>query len=391
MGSVNVRKNKLYLDFRYRGERCREYTLLADNTINRRRLNQLLEKIEAEIVLDLFDYGKYFPKSKKAAHFTLIDERKRQSIAAINTHNSPLLSVFADIWLAEKKIEWSKGHYIDVSGVIEKYLLPAFGNQKISSITKQKILQFRSILSQVPGRKGEYLSSSRINHIMTPLRQLLNEAADRYDFNSPWKNIKALKVGRTVIDPFHLDEVESFLNAVPDTYKAYYITRFFTGMRTGEIDGLQWKDIDFVNKTIKVKQALSRNELKELKTESSYRDIDLIDRVVSVLQEHKKSKYTTSTFVFVNSKGKPFCYPVVSRTIWYPTLDAAGLRHRNPYQTRHTYATLLLASGESPEWIAKQMGHSTTTMLFRVYSRFVPNLTRRDGSAFEHFLNNGGR
>ncbi|WP_318445234.1 site-specific integrase [Photobacterium leiognathi] len=162
-------------------------------------------------------------------------------------------------------------------------------------------------------------------------------------------------------------------------------------MRTGEIDGLQWKDIDFVNKTIKVKQALSRNELKELKTESSYRDIDLIDHVVDALQEHKKSKYTTSTFVFVNSKGKPFCYPVVSRTIWYPTLDAAGLRHRNPYQTRHTYATLLLASGESPEWIAKQMGHSTTTMLFRVYSRFVPNLTRRDGSAFEHFLNNGGR
>lgn len=64
----------------------------------------------------------------------------------------------------------------------------------------------------------------------------------------------------------------------------------------------------------------------------------------------------------------------MSRTIWYPTLDKANLRHRNPYQTRHTYATLLLASGESPEWIAKQMGHSTITMLFRVYSRFVRTL-----------------
>ncbi|MGX9458616.1 hypothetical protein ACWU37_16950 [Photobacterium damselae subsp. damselae] len=64
---------------------------------------------------------------------------------------------------------------------------------------------------------------------MTLLRQLLNEAAERYDFNSPWKNIKALKVGRTVIDPFHLDVVESFLNAVPDTYKAYYVTRFLGG------------------------------------------------------------------------------------------------------------------------------------------------------------------
>jgi integrase len=45
-----------------------------------------------------------------------------------------------------------------------------------------------------------------------------------------------------------------------------------------------------------------------------------------------------------------------------------------------------MASGESPEWIAKQLGHTTTEMLFRVYSRFVPNLTRKDGSAFERLM-----
>jgi integrase len=56
------------------------------------------------------------------------------------------------------------------------------------------------------------------------------------------------------------------------------------------------------------------------------------------------------------------------------------------YQTRHTAATLWLAAGENPEWIARQMGHNTTEMLFRVYSRFVPNLTRKDGSAFEALL-----
>jgi integrase len=49
-------------------------------------------------------------------------------------------------------------------------------------------------------------------------------------------------------------------------------------------------------------------------------------------------------------------------------------------------ATLWLASGENPEWIARQMGHTSTEMLFTVYSRFVPNLTHRDGSAFERLL-----
>jgi integrase len=49
-----------------------------------------------------------------------------------------------------------------------------------------------------------------------------------------------------------------------------------------------------------------------------------------------------------------------------------------------------LASGESPEWIARQLGHSNTEMLFRVYSRYVPNLTRQDGSAFERLLLQSG-
>ena len=63
-----------------------------------------------------------------------------------------------------------------------------------------------------------------------------------------------------------------------------------------------------------------------------------------------------------------------------------GLAPRRPYQMRHTAATLWLASGEAPEWIARQLGHASTEMLFRVYSRYVPNLTRRDGSAIDRLL-----
>ncbi|MDW1928592.1 site-specific integrase [Vibrio sp. 947] len=297
---------------------------------------------------------------------------------------------FSEIWLSEKEIEWRKGHYQDVEGILNKYIIPMFGNKKISAITKQQILSFRSTLAKVPGRKGKELSPSRINHIMTPLRVMLNEAADRYDFTSPWRNIKALKVGRTEVDPFNLHEVEQVIAHAPEDYKTYYITRFFTGLRTSEIDGLMWKDVDLSNKTITVNQSLVRGELSDLKTDGSYRVVMLTDRAVEALREHKKTAYLRDKFVFTNDKRMPLNYQSVSKSIWYPTLRKAKLRPRNPYQTRHTYATLLLASGEAPEWIANQMGHTTTTMLFRVYSRYVPNLTRRDGSAFANFLANGG-
>ena len=369
----------------------REYTKLLDTKINRARVRKLLKKIEAEIIVGSFEYGKYFPNSKLRAKFDLVDKRKHQSQAYFNAPDSPKFEEFSQTWLAEMKVEWSKGHYEDVEGVLNKYLIPTFGNKKISAINKGQILQFRSILAKVPGRKGSFLSPSRINHIMTPLRVLLNEAADRYDFTSAWKNIKALKVGRTEIDPFSVAEVNHFLSEVSDDFRTYYITRFFTGLRTGEIDGLMWNDVDLTNNTITVRQSLVRGELSGLKTEGSYRVISLTDRVVEALKTHKKTAYLKDKYVFTNAKRKPLNYAVVSRTIWYPTLKKAKLRKRNPYQTRHTFATLLLASGESPEWIANQMGHTTTTMLFRVYSRYVPNLTRQDGSAFAAFLNNGGQ
>lgn len=69
-------------------------------------------------------------------------------------------------------------------------------------------------------------------------------------------------------------------------------------------------------------------------------------------------------------------------------LEDLNIPYRRPYNTRHTAATIMLASGESPEWVARQLGHANTQMLFTVYSRFVPNLTRNDGSALDRLLAN---
>ncbi len=92
-------------------------------------------------------------------------------------------------------------------------------------------------------------------------------------------------------------------------------------------------------------------------------------------------------YVFCVKNGNPLDYCNVTKRVWKPILRYLGLKERRAYQTRHTAATLWLASGENPEWIARQLGHANTEMLFNVYSRYVPNLTRQDGSAFENFIN----
>jgi integrase len=114
------------------------------------------------------------------------------------------------------------------------------------------------------------------------------------------------------------------------------------------------------------------------------------EAVYQALLRQEKATRKLSPFVFCNREGKPLDHVNVTKRVWYPLLRHLGLTLRRPYQTRHTAATLWLGSGENPQWIARQMGHASTEMLFKVYARFVPNLTRQDGSAFERLLLQSG-
>jgi len=224
---------------------------------------------------------------------------------------------------------------------------------------------------------------------MTPLRMILNEAANRFEFSSPYHGIKSLKVPRTDVEPFSIEEVKKIIETVRPDFKYYYTVRFFTAMRTSEIDGLQWQYVDFERRQILIRQALVLNELIYTKNDGSYRTIDMSDMVYAALQ--KQFEATGSMpYVFCNTQGGSLRHRNITCRVWHPLLRHLGLRARRPYQSRHTAATLWLAAGESPEWIARQMGHTTTEMLFRTYSRYVPNLTRQDGSAFERLLASNG-
>lgn len=382
MASINSRNGNLYVDFRYIGQRCREQTLLADTKPNRKRLENFVSKMQAEIQLGSFRYENYFPQSKKLEQFQSLELMR-----STNSHkdSSSGFDSFSKVWLEEKKPEWRDSQISNVEDIFRIYLIPHFGNVPLNTISKAKIMTFRGKLVK-EGNNGRPLSASRINHIMTPLRMVLAEASERFDFDNSWKNIKPLSEPKSNVSPFTLDEVMLIINNVRADYKPYYIVRFFTGMRTGEIDGLPWKNIDFERRQIIVDQAVVNGVIGETKTIGSNRIIQMNQLVYDALIEQQSLTKHQSEFVFCTKEGTPLYHRNVTKRVWYPLLRYLELDKRNPYQSRHTAATLWLAAGESPEWIAAQMGHSNTKMLFTVYSRYVPNLTRQDGSALDKLL-----
>ena len=382
MASINSRNGNLYVDFRYIGQRCREQTLLADTKPNRKRLENFVSKMEADIQLGSFRYENYFPQSKKLEQFQSLELMR-----STNSHkdSSSGFDSFSKVWLEEKKPEWRNSQTTNVANIFRIYLLPHFGSMPLNTIVKAKIMAFRGNLVK-EGNNGRLLSASRINHIMTPLRMVITEASERFDFENPWKNIKPLSVPKSNVSPFTLEEVMLIIDNVRVDYKPYFTVRFFTGMRTGEIDGLPWKNIDFERRQIVIDQAVVGGVIGDTKTSGSNRIIHMNQLVYDALIEQQSFTKHRSEFVFCTRTGTPLSHRNVTKRVWYPLLRYLELDVRNPYQTRHTAATLWLAAGESPEWIASQMGHSSTTMLFTVYSRYVPNLTRQDGSALDKVL-----
>lgn len=397
MAKVRARSDnkRLFFDFYYLGERFREQTLLIECPENRRRLERLIKQIDAEITLGTFEYARYFPESKnvlKVAELKALQatyETSRPMLHRISGH--PTVREFGKLWLEENEIRWRRATKSFMENHLNGYVMEEFGQKVVSDITRADILAFRTKLAKVQARKaGTTLAPRTINAYMMVLKSLLNEAADRFQFTAPTNRLPNLKIPKTEFEPFSLEEVFKIINAVPEDYRYYVTVRFFTGMRTAEADGLKWSRIDWSRKQIGIVETYSSGKTETTKNEGSQRYIDMNGLVYDALVAQKQRFGTLSAYVFCNSAGGPLDSTNFSKRIWAPTLKKLGLQVRRPYQMRHTAATLWLASGEAPEWIARQMGHTSTQMLFKVYSRYVPNLTRRDGAAFEQMLASNG-
>ena len=378
MATINTRNNKLIIDFRFNGSRYREQTKLPDTAANRKRLDRVIKKLDGEIEAGTFDYETFFPNR---------DKKRPPTKPRINTRKISTISLteFFELWFNENKSVWSTSHTGNTLFNMQRYILPNVGTSDVSTIHRSEILALRAeILNGSFSKKKP--SNNYVNKIMATFQQVLAEASLRYEFQSPFLQIKRLKKEATEVSPFSLEEVQKMITVIRQDFRSYLITRFFTGLRTSEINGLKWKFVDFDNREIIVREGLVKDETTNLKNNSSRREINMTNTVFDALKEqHKHTGHLP--YVFCNNAGKPINLTNFTNRVWKPLLLLLNIEYRQPYQTRHTAATLWLAAGEAPEYVARQMGHSSTQMLFTVYSRYVPNLTRQDGSAFENLIN----
>jgi integrase len=175
-------------------------------------------------------------------------------------------------------------------------------------------------------------------------------------------------------EPFNADEISRILQELKGQERNLIQFAFYSGLRTSELITLRWQDVEFENNRIHVNIAKVRGHFKCTKTKSGKRYVTLEPQTKEALLNQQSFTGNQNEVVFHDSRtNQPWKDDqAIRKTVWTPALKKAGIKYRNPYQTRHTFASMLLSRGEVPMFVAQQMGHKDWSMIIKVYGRWIP-------------------
>ena len=177
--------------------------------------------------------------------------------------------------------------------------------------------------------------------------------------------------------PFSLDEILELIKNADDELRLFLVVAFFTGARTGEILALTFGDLDFENRQIRINKTLSDVGIVDSpKTKSSNRTIDMLQIVYNELIKLDSSDKGQRIFRLSRSMMR----------LKFNVLQAKlGYNIRRLYDTRHSFASVMLSRGEEPMWVGcKMMGHKDLNETYRSYAKYLPKEVKQRAV----FLNN---
>ncbi len=361
-----VSKSTIEISFTYQGQRCRERLKLKPTPANLKRAERHRAAIVDAIDKGTFDYAVTFPNSKNAKEF------------AAQSGDVYSLKSYLSQWLKHKKEGISASTYNDYKKIINNTLIPAFGHLALMDLKRKHIKEW--------GRT-QACSNKRIGNILSPLRTALTEAVeDEMVEHNPlqgWTYKRKEEPAEDHIDPFSKQEQADILETLTGQGKNLIQFAFWSGLRTSELVALKWTDIDFTRGVIRVRRARTQAAKKDeaTKTYKGRRDVKMLDPAREALTAQKQWTFLEGEYIFHNPRtNQPWeGDQPIRKTLWIHALKKAGVTYRNPYQTRHTYASMMLSSGEHPMWVAQQMGHKDWTMIARRYGKWMPDANPDSG------------
>jgi integrase len=355
--AVSEHRGNIRIRFTFAGKRYGPVLPWAFTPSNQAKASKLCIEVKGLIKAGVITHkllGEYFPD--------LIETEE-------TTSETPIFSEIAQTFLNTCKVSINTRNEYKKS--LNKYWMPEFAPVPINQILPSEL---KAAIAAV-----DWTSGKTRNNAVSVIRRVFELALDDELIDSnPADKVKSAKHQKQPPDPFSEDEAESIIadlyrqhHGREVVYAAYFEFAFWTGMRTSEMLALTWGDIDWNQKTVRVCKAQSKGRLNDRTKTAKARDVMLTAQALHALSVMKPLTYIGQGQIFKSPRtGDPWMTDKSPRAPFYASLRRNGVRQRKAYNTRHTYATILLMRGVNPAFAAAQLGHSLQVFL-QVYAKWI--------------------
>lgn len=363
---IECRGNSLRMWILNKGEKLNEPLDWPATPEHTERAKQWAELITLEMKMGKFELSRHFPNSKNL--------KENQ------------ISYYAKIYLEDIKKEVAPSTYASYEGHVKNHINPKWGRLHPEDIETKQVKKWIKQLKDTH-------SSKTIREIITRFSQVhavwRDENKVAFD---PFQNITIHQADTPEPDPFTKAEINRLLQTETDLdIENLLPCLFWTGLSMSEQIPIAWEDINIEKGTIQINRSYVRGVYRVTKNRRRKREIKLLQpaldalkeqyhfsgnartQVIEVLQRDNHSyKEERLRFVWLNRERSTHFEYHELRYRWGKHLKKAKVRKRGINQGRHTFASQLLSSGQvPPEWIAEQLGHADTSMIYKHYGKLI--------------------
>jgi integrase len=309
------------------------------------------------------------------------------------------LSEFAGQWI-KNRITIEGNTREGYESYIKLHIKPSIGAKPIGDIRHSHIQEFVAELTKKNAyRRSKPLSPKTIIKIMTMLNTVFKSAVkNELIRNNPVAGVELPKAARELVKPPEKADVLAILAKAPAEYKTIFLLDATTGLRRGEILALQWKDVDWINREIRIERAIKKAKGNDgahkwtwiMGTTKSGRSrrVGLAPIVIEELQALRASAKDTAEDQFIFTRNGSFIIPeYFSQWIALPLVkEATEGRVKRFHDLRHFFASALIDNGESPKYVQDQVGHASISTTLDIYTHLWPQAKQQATKKLERSL-----
>ena len=287
--------------------------------------------------------------------------------------------VFAEQWLTSQTFDSTTR--AAVTSRLQNHILPTFAELELRAIRPS------TVQTWLKGRQ-ELLAPGTVKATLSILNAIMNAAVDDdMIVKNPCagRSVRPPALERERIIPWTVEQLQAVIEGHPPEWRAVPIVGAGSGLRQGEVFGLQVDDVDFLHRRLQVRHQVKSGLVLGPPKGRKTREVPLPDVVAVAISEQLRNFPAERNCVF-HRGGELVDAQVYNRTVWKPALIEADIeptRRNGMHILRHTYASMQLEAGTSIRALAEYLGHHDPGFTLRTYTHLMPESEDRARAAID--------